>query len=52
MKVFARSAPAQRPMHGVPLVEAGAKHDQHVRRVAENGGGRMAGPGIAEDAER
>ena len=52
MTVFAAARPPQRPMHGVPLVEAGAKHDQHVRRVAENGGGSMAGAGIAEDAER
>ena len=43
--------PRKRPMHGVALVEAGAEHDQHVRRIGEDRRGRVAGPGIAEHAE-
>ena len=43
---------AQRPMHGVALVEAGAQHDQHIGRVGEDRGRRVAGARIAEDAER
>ena len=48
----ARSATAQRPVHGVALVEPGAEHDQHIRRIAEDRRRRMAGAGIAEHAER
>jgi hypothetical protein len=46
------AALAHRPMHGVALVEAGAEHDETIELAAENGGGGMAGAGIAEHAER
>ncbi len=42
---------AQGPVHGVALVEAGAEHDQHIQRIAEDRRRRMAGAGIAEHAE-
>jgi hypothetical protein len=49
---LARRPPAQGPVHRVALVEARAEHDQHIRRIGEDRRRRVAGPGIAEDAER
>ena len=50
--VLAGVPSAQRPMHGVALVEPGAERDQHIRRLPEEGGGSVAGARITEDAER
>ena len=47
-----RSASAQLPMHGVALIEAGAKDDQHIGGTVEDRRRCVAGAGIAEDAER
>ena len=43
---------AQRPMHGVALVEARAEHDETIEIAAEDGIGGVAGAGVAEHAER
>ena len=43
---------AQRPMHGVALVEAGAEDEQELKLRIEQRRGRMPGAGIAEHAER
>jgi hypothetical protein len=43
---------AHGPMHGVTLIEPGAEDQEAVEFAAENGGGGMAGAGIAEYPER
>ncbi len=46
------AALAQRPMHGVALVEARAEHQEAVELAAEQRAGGVAGAAVAEHAER